>query len=774
MTRINTNLSSLTAQNALASSNSQLDTSLTRLSTGLQINSGKDNPAGLIASTVLQSEITTIGQALTNTQQANDIVSTADAALAEVSSRLNDIYGLVQASANKGALSSSEIAANQQQVDTSLQSIQRLAQTTVFAGSKLLNGSDAFNVNATGGNLNNFQSTSDITINSFNPALHTATPGDDVTIGVTHAATQATTTLAAGAGLANTLNNLTSTSTRTVTTLKGDDLTAGTGTGALNDLSTNSTHATQTIKGTKGGGAGGLDQLASGGGANTITLTVTGDLGSFQTAAINVAALQADSSVVTNAINAITNKTGVIASGTGAGADVTLTSTFVGAGTSTTPSVTFAASAGAGEVTKATAAETAGTTTAGTTGAATPTVFTITGNKGHTNITLANNDTLINGTNANLTAFAAQINGVTATTGVKATVVADTTNPLTNDLVLTSGNVGSAGVATLAVATGGNAGDTTAVGNAATTVAGTNGATANTTTIQLIGNLGRSVITVNNDQVINDSNALVNAINAVTNDTGIVASTTGSGAQPGSAITLTSQTYGSAATITANAIGATQVGDIATFNGTETQVAGTDAAGTVTTSAGSGAFTAVGNVITYTDNNISLTANTDPTLGTGTNNFDVTGGALFQIGPTVAYSNQVNVNLQGLDLSTLGRNFSTTANNSLNDLLSGGSQQLSSSDLTTASTIVSQAISQIATLRGQLGALQSDVFNSSTNSLQAALTQVTSAQSDITDTNFASETANLTRAQILVQAGTSVLSIANSRPQSILALLPKG
>ena len=58
MTRINTNLSSLTAQHSLKKSNSALETALTRLSTGLRINSGKDDPAGLIASEQLRTEVT--------------------------------------------------------------------------------------------------------------------------------------------------------------------------------------------------------------------------------------------------------------------------------------------------------------------------------------------------------------------------------------------------------------------------------------------------------------------------------------------------------------------------------------------------------------------------------------------------------------------------------------------------------------------------------------------------------------------------------------------
>ena len=105
MTRINTNVSSLVAQNTLGRSNASLKQALTRLSTGLRINTGKDDPAGLIASENLRSDITSIKRAISNTDRANQVIATADSALGQVSSLLNDIRGLVTESANSGALS---------------------------------------------------------------------------------------------------------------------------------------------------------------------------------------------------------------------------------------------------------------------------------------------------------------------------------------------------------------------------------------------------------------------------------------------------------------------------------------------------------------------------------------------------------------------------------------------------------------------------------------------------------------------------------------------
>jgi len=141
MTRINTNVASLYAQNGLAASNRSLSTSLQRLSTGLKINSGADDPAGLIASEGLKSEIAGISQAINNSQQANNVISTADGALGEVSSLLQTITGLVDQAANSGAMSPAEIAANQLQVDSAVQTITRISNSTEFNGLHLIDGS---------------------------------------------------------------------------------------------------------------------------------------------------------------------------------------------------------------------------------------------------------------------------------------------------------------------------------------------------------------------------------------------------------------------------------------------------------------------------------------------------------------------------------------------------------------------------------------------------------------------------------------------------------
>lgn len=141
MSRINTNIPSLGAINRLNKNNQDLATRLQRLSTGLRINSGKDAPAALIASETLRSEINGIQQAIDNSTRANNVINTAEGALGEVSALLLELQALTNEAANNGALSRQEIEANQLQVDSILNSINRIANTTQFNGVKLLNGS---------------------------------------------------------------------------------------------------------------------------------------------------------------------------------------------------------------------------------------------------------------------------------------------------------------------------------------------------------------------------------------------------------------------------------------------------------------------------------------------------------------------------------------------------------------------------------------------------------------------------------------------------------
>lgn len=141
MTRINTNIPALQAQRQLAVSSRALQISLQRLSSGLRINRGADDPAGLIVSTRLRTEITAVSQAIRNSERAINVIATAEGALSEIQRLLIDIRDLTIEAANTGAFSDDEVRANQLQVDSAIESISRIANTTNFAGRKLINGS---------------------------------------------------------------------------------------------------------------------------------------------------------------------------------------------------------------------------------------------------------------------------------------------------------------------------------------------------------------------------------------------------------------------------------------------------------------------------------------------------------------------------------------------------------------------------------------------------------------------------------------------------------
>lgn len=203
MSRINTNVSSLIAQTTLRQSHRDLSTSLSRLSTGLRINSGKDDPAGLIASENLRRDITSAQKAISNSERAGQLIATADSALGQVSNLLNDIRGLVVEAANTGVVSDEQIAANQLQVDSSLEAIDRIAQTTTFQGRTILDGSFNF-LTAAGNNGNGLDSVRDLRIDQAN--LGSAS-NIDVEVAVSSAAEKAGIQVGTGAFNANALSD---------------------------------------------------------------------------------------------------------------------------------------------------------------------------------------------------------------------------------------------------------------------------------------------------------------------------------------------------------------------------------------------------------------------------------------------------------------------------------------------------------------------------------------------------------------------------------------
>ena len=126
--------------------------------------------------------------------------------------------------------------------------------------------------------------------------------------------------------------------------------------------------------------------------------------------------------------------------------------------------------------------------------------------------------------------------------------------------------------------------------------------------------------------------------------------------------------------------------------------------------------------------------------------------------------------------SSLGETSSSLFNGTANNLQASANESVSSIDIssvegaTAAIDIVDGAISRVDSIRADLGAIQNR-FESTIANLNTAVENFSAARSRIQDTDFAAETAELTRNQILQQAGIAMMSQANSAPQNVLSLL---
>ncbi|MEZ6955289.1 MULTISPECIES: flagellin [unclassified Aeromonas] len=136
---INTNVSSLNAQRNLMNSGKSLDTSYTRLASGLRINSAKDDAAGLQISNRMTAQINGLDQGNRNANDGISMAQTAEGAMEEVSGMLQRIRTLAQQSAN-GTNSADDRAALGKEVGQLKTEIDRISKDTTFAGTKLFDG----------------------------------------------------------------------------------------------------------------------------------------------------------------------------------------------------------------------------------------------------------------------------------------------------------------------------------------------------------------------------------------------------------------------------------------------------------------------------------------------------------------------------------------------------------------------------------------------------------------------------------------------------------
>lgn len=696
MTRVNTNVGSLIAQTRLNRTQNDLQTSLTRLSTGLRINSGKDDPAGLIASEALRSDITSINKALSNTQRANQIIGTADSALGQVSSLLNDIRGLVTEAANNGALSDSEIAANQLQVDSSLEAINRIAQTTTFQGRKLLDGSLDFL--STAGT--NFSKLSDLKINQANLG---ASGSVSVSVNVATAATKAevSLTIPAATAAVNATADL---------TLSHSAVQATGGTVNVGGGFTLVAQAGGAADGAEGNDAANIAITYGAGSASTSYDATTNTLSVSLTQASGVATV----SDLQAAINAGSDFTA--SAGTGATAISATTGTITG----------LSGGRDAGSATIAVTADASGTAANGVTVTLSEDAS-ITSGTAEASTVGGNIVVKVNGS-VSYSAIATAINGLN---GYSATTTASSGEQLYVDSLDTP-----PGASTLA-------------GGVAAT-----GGLAQNVVFSLSGKTGSETFNFKSGSSISN---LADAINLVKDSTGVEANINGT------SLELTSSEYGSSSFVNLEVISEGTGGTITSALGgaTKTRDTGTDVVATINGLSAKGD----GNTLSINTSTLSVSTDVEATF-TGTAAFTITGGgAMFQLGPEVVSNQQARLGIMAVSTGKLGG-----VSGRLYQLGSGESLSLKN-NAAGASKVIEETIEKVSSLRGRLGAFQRTTLDSNSISLSDTLSNLTDAESSIRDADFAKESAALTRAQILVQSGTSVLGIANQSSQSVLSLL---
>jgi len=279
-------------------------------------------------------------------------------------------------------------------------------------------------------------------------------------------------------------------------------------------------------------------------------------------------------------------------------------------------------------------------------------------------------------------------------------------------------------------------------------------------TIRVTGNRGTEVLSFAAGTTMT---AVASAMNTVKDNTGVSATVTATG------LTFESTEYGADQFVSVedidNNAGVVQMTDLIAnpINRDYGQNVGARINGLSAAASGRTISIAVSTL----DLEVTLSVATATTVANAATGFTITGGgALFQLGADAGTAQQARLGVPRTSSSDLG----SGAEGYLNQIKTGQPYDLYTNP-NQALRILDQAINDVSVLRGRLGAFERNVLQTNINSLGVTLENVTAAESIIRNTDFAVETAELSRTQILVSAGTSVLATANAVPQNVLALL---
>lgn len=864
---INSNIASLNTQRALNSSQGALQTSLQRLSSGLRINSAKDDAAGLAISDRLTSQIRGLSQASRNANDAISLSQVAEGALGESSNILQRIRELSVQSAN-ATNSAQDRLSLQKEVNQLVSELDRTANTTSFNGQKLLDGSftaQAFQVGSEARqtiNVNIGAATTDI--------LGVAKVStDNATNGISNATNSGNTVIAStsfvGTNLAGTLSAaaVTAAQTLTATDIDGNITTAAiaatddTSGAIVTAIGTNLTGVTAAVSNTNSATLNFSNTTVE----NNDFVSFTLDDGNTAAAAGDSISFVRDTTAfanledqVTASINAGAANTGFTASTNSVSGEVVITSENASGASdisiadlivSESAQLTIDTFAGVdSNVTLNLGSDAAN-------GAAATVTF---ASVGADDATTAGNLLAALQADANFgTTFSAALN--TAGTGVDITGLANTGNTAASDLdVDITVGTGTFNITTVAGTSGGGADGADAAAFALATAAFTIAGTDVDATATFEGRTLTEDATDSGTKLADVELTVADGFSVTSNLTQLAGglldiSTPSVSASPisfGSADTVAGNNI-AAQTLTVNGEASTSVDVLVDSDAQQIASLVNQVADTTGVTATARTTATLGNlsndgIVSFSLNGQAISANVSTTdltalasaINDRTGNTGVTAelsldkSALSLVDQTgadieildfdssvakdVAAGQTVSATIQGatgnattlqagginngtrdstvvggvVEFKSISSTFSVSSSlgETSNSLFSGDANVLSASanqsvssinissvaGATAAIDIADGAIQRIDSIRADLGSIQNR-FESTIANINTSVENFSAARSRIQDTDFASETAELSRNQILQQAGIAILSQANSLPQNVLSLL---
>ena len=789
--RINYNLASSSAQRGLGTSQDLYSRMASRLSTGLRINQAADDTAGMAVSEKLKNQVRGLNQAQRNAQDSVSMLQTAEGALTETHGILARIRELAVQSAND-TLTVSDRANLQAEADQLVAEVDRIASSTQFNGITLLNKNSSVSLHNSGLGLT-FQigANSGNTLGVTLSAVRSQDLGDVQTLNAAHAVTGGAKTIDVGSATAVNYNATVDTAfdVRDAINAAGGDITASVKNGKLR---LESSAAVSAVFANDGGDLQST-LFATNATVNTVaSSTSLEDLGVSASGTMTITATSGTITGATTLTNLGINSGDTLvlglskAAGTGGAAGTmtladlgvtaggTLTLAFADAGVSPTETRSIAVTYQTSDTLSALASridtavtEAAVLTASGNTGTDTLAV-TVGGSAGSGAITLT----------GNATAYSGGI--LTINAGTILTDLADSNSG--------SGSlISKLNLTTITGATTGTTSASSATVNTATfteSVTYTVGSEADLTAfaaglqtaIQGAGAIGTSAAfdVTSATAVINGSNQL--AIDVSPSSNGVtIATITGSGTN--ALRTLFGLGAAPASATATSAMNVAAQTETATVSYTTSDTLSTIATKIAT------AVTGIGQVGTSL---IAGNAGAAASFNAGTSMIDITG---VDTDTTLTFSSgalRTALNLAAPDTATASGTTSSSAaivqnayrlsSSALTGVTSISSSSSGSIDISTqtaASAAIStldSAINQVSTARANIGAIENRL-DSTSRSLAVASENTAAANSRIADADIAQSMSEMVRAQILQQAGISVLAQANQAPSLVLQLL---